>query len=111
MSAGVGKTCCPICRKYVQILIPCENLLTWLQLERLTPSTDGHDITEQIDVPAHGSDGPLSISLPNYALLPVDDLIMKATQDIPERFPFTQDLNTGNPLGFGATPRTCSRRY
>jgi choline dehydrogenase len=84
-----------------------ENMLPYMQkLERLTPSTDGHDITEQIDVPAHGSDGPLSISLPNYALLPVDDLIMKATQDIPERFPFTQDLNTGNPLGFGYNQAT-----
>jgi hypothetical protein len=56
--------------------------------------------TYQIVTPTHGSDGLLSISLPNYALLPADDLIRKATQDIPERFPFKEDLN---PLGFGGS--------
>ena len=50
------------------------------------PSTDGHDISEVIDMPARGADGPLAISLPNHALLPVDDIILKATEDVSEGF-------------------------
>ncbi|ETW79570.1 aryl-alcohol oxidase 2 [Heterobasidion irregulare TC 32-1] len=68
------------------------------KLEQLTPSTDGHDISQQIDVSAHGTDGPLSISLPNYSLH-VDDLIEKAAHELPNRFPFNKDLNTGSPIG------------
>lgn len=70
----------------------------YVQIEQLTPSTDGHDISGQIDISAHGTDGPLAISLPNYSLH-VDNLIERAAHEMPDQFPFNKDLNTGNPLG------------
>jgi hypothetical protein len=69
-------------------------------MERLTPSTDDHDISGQIDISAHGTDGPLAISLPNYPLL-LDDMVMKATHELSVRYPFNKDLNTGNVIGIG----------
>ena len=76
-------------------------------MERLTPSTDDHDISGQIDISAHGTDGPLAVSLPNYPLL-LDDMVMKATHELSDRYPFNKDLNAGNVIGIGALYRDIS---
>lgn len=70
------------------------------QIEHITPPVDGHDITGQLTLSAHGTDGPLSLSITNYHHV-LDDLTVKATSELSDRFPFIEDLNTGRPLGFG----------
>jgi len=61
----------------------------YVQIEQLTPSTDGHDISGQIDISAHGTDGPLAISLPNYSLH-VDNLIERAATKCQINSPLTK---------------------
>ncbi|KAF9257962.1 alcohol oxidase [Marasmius fiardii PR-910] len=68
--------------------------------ERLTPPADGHNTTGQIDPSFHGHDGVNPDSLPGYPT-PMDDRIMKATQELSSEFPYNVDYNSGYHLGIG----------
>ncbi|KAJ3575776.1 hypothetical protein NP233_g878 [Leucocoprinus birnbaumii] len=50
----------------------------------------------------HGFKGPLGIGF-NDVIQPTDPLVMQTTKDLPNEFPFLEDLNAGRPIGAGWT--------
>lgn len=70
--------------------------------ERVVPPADGHNTTGQIDMSAHGTSGPLGVSLSGWPL-GIDNMVMETTKQLPEEFPFSQDTNAGTALGIGWT--------
>ncbi|KAG7098292.1 hypothetical protein E1B28_000255 [Marasmius oreades] len=71
-----------------------------LRNERLTPPADGHNTTGQVDPSIHGHNGINPDSLPGYPT-PMDDRIIKATQELSAEFPYNVDYNSGAHLGIG----------
>ncbi|KAL5528041.1 hypothetical protein ACEPAF_7177 [Sanghuangporus sanghuang] len=75
------------------------------KIDKITPPVDGHDITQQFDPSAHGNFGPLRIGLPG-TLQPTDDLVLNASTQLSNEFPFNLDYNSGNTIGVGWTQST-----
>ncbi|TFY62644.1 hypothetical protein EVG20_g6631 [Dentipellis fragilis] len=75
------------------------------KLEKLTPPVDGHNTQGEIDASAHGTSGPLGISLAGYTL-PTDSRVIATTKELPSLFPFNEDQNAGNQIGWGWTQST-----
>ncbi|RPD55482.1 alcohol oxidase [Lentinus tigrinus ALCF2SS1-7] len=71
----------------------------FLKAERFVPPTDGHDVTGQINLKIHGTNGPVNLTVAN-AVLPTDSHVIATTQELAE-FPFNVDSNSGDPLGVG----------
>ncbi|KAI0320623.1 alcohol oxidase [Amylostereum chailletii] len=78
-----------------------------LGMEKLVPPADHHNTTGEINPAIHGKSGPLQVSLPGFPL-PTDDRVIRATSDLPDEFPFNEDMNSGNTIGVGWTPFTIS---
>lgn len=78
------------------------------RFERWTQPADGHNITGQFDPSVHGYNGTTSVSLPGYPL-DTDNLILQATSQLPDEFPYNQDINSGSPLGVGWCPSTINK--
>ena len=74
------------------------------------PSTDGHDISGQVD-PTLLGDGPIEISLPNFPY-EIDGRVNGTTGPSDSEFPFNLDMNSGNTIGIGgrriSSPMTSS---
>ncbi|KAG6879365.1 hypothetical protein C0992_003283 [Termitomyces sp. T32_za158] len=68
--------------------------------EKWNTPTDHHNITGQFNPSFHGFDGLLGVSLPND-LVPIDPLVINATQELGGEFSFNLDYNDGEPLGLG----------
>lgn len=68
--------------------------------ERFTPPTDRHNTTGQFNPAVHGFSGLNSVSLPGAATA-IDPLFSAAINQLSGEFAFTEDYNTGTPLGFG----------
>ncbi|KAG6907258.1 hypothetical protein DXG01_009678 [Tephrocybe rancida] len=82
------------------------NIQKYIQrFERWTQPADQHNTTGQFDPSAHGYIGVTSVSLSGYPL-DTDKRILEATSQLPEEFPYNQDLNAGKPLGVGWCPST-----
>ncbi|TFY70284.1 hypothetical protein EVG20_g2728 [Dentipellis fragilis] len=75
------------------------------KMEKLSPPADHHNTKGQIDASVHGTSGPLGISLPG-APLPIDDRVIATTKELSHQFPFNEDQNAGNMIGFGWTQST-----
>ncbi|KAK0229846.1 aryl-alcohol oxidase precursor [Armillaria nabsnona] len=73
--------------------------------EHFVGSADHHNTTGQFDPAAHGLRGITDVSLPGYPRA-TDSLIIQATTELPEDFPFNLDYNSGYQLGIGWTPMT-----
>ncbi|KZT22397.1 GMC oxidoreductase [Neolentinus lepideus HHB14362 ss-1] len=73
--------------------------------ERFTPPADGHNTTGQYDPAAHGYSGINSVTLPGYPT-PIDQRVLKTTQELSSEFPFNLDMNAGDVLGIGWTQET-----
>ncbi|KAK0460604.1 uncharacterized protein EV420DRAFT_1267807, partial [Desarmillaria tabescens] len=70
--------------------------------ERFVAPANYHDITGQFDPAAYGFDG---INLPGFPR-GTDNLIIQATSELPDEFPFNLDYNSGYQLGIGWAPMT-----
>ncbi|KZT63569.1 GMC oxidoreductase [Daedalea quercina L-15889] len=68
--------------------------------ERLVPPSDHHDTFGQFNPVVHGYDGPIHISLAGVST-PLDPLVFETTYQLPQRFPYNMDFNSGYPLGLG----------
>ncbi|KAG6890055.1 hypothetical protein C0995_012513 [Termitomyces sp. Mi166 len=68
--------------------------------ERWTPPADHHNTTGQFDPDVHGFDGINAVSLSGVPHS-IDSRVIQTTSELPEEFPFNQDMNSGNPLGIG----------
>ncbi|KAJ4465690.1 hypothetical protein C8J55DRAFT_528227 [Lentinula edodes] len=75
------------------------------KIENLSPPADNHSIIDEIDVPIHGSGGPVSFSLPGQ-LLPTDERAINASSELSTEFPFNLDYNSGDTIGLGWTQAT-----
>ncbi|KAF9005524.1 aryl-alcohol oxidase [Cyathus striatus] len=82
------------------------NILPYiLKGEGWTPPADHHNTSGQYDPSFHSVKGPLSVSLPGYHQI-IDDSVIQTTRELPDIFPFVQDINTGRFLGIGWTQST-----
>ncbi|KAG6883452.1 hypothetical protein C0993_006066 [Termitomyces sp. T159_Od127] len=73
--------------------------------EKWNAPTDHRNITGQFDPSVHGFDGLVGVSLPND-LVPIDPLVINATQQLGGEFSFNLDYNSGKPLGLGWAQNT-----
>ncbi|KZV75707.1 GMC oxidoreductase [Peniophora sp. CONT] len=71
--------------------------------EGLHAPQDGHDLSGQLNVSAHGTDGPLGITVGGYSL-PTDARVINASKEIGGQFGFNLDMSTGNTIGTGWSP-------
>ncbi|KAG7094373.1 hypothetical protein E1B28_007974 [Marasmius oreades] len=71
-----------------------------LRNEIVTPPADHHNTQGQYTPAVHGHSGVNSNSLPGFAT-PMDERIMRSTQEHPKEFPFNEDYNSGFQLGIG----------
>ena len=69
-----------------------------LQNEIWTDPIDGHNTTGQFDPTVHGFHGVNHVSLDGFPT-PIDEMVIKTTEQLPEDFPFNLDMNSGTPLG------------
>lgn len=70
--------------------------------ERWTPPNDGHNTTGQFTPSVHGFSGINAVSLAGFPT-PIDGRVINATHELGGEFSFNQDMNSGNPLGVGAS--------
>ncbi|KAF9005525.1 pyranose dehydrogenase [Cyathus striatus] len=83
-----------------------ENIFPYiLKSEGWTPPADHHNTTGQYNPSFHSVKGPLSVSLPGYHQV-IDDPVIQTTRELPDLFPFVQDVNTGHFIGIGWTQAT-----
>ncbi|KAG6872927.1 hypothetical protein C0995_005185 [Termitomyces sp. Mi166 len=68
--------------------------------EKWNAPTDNHNTTGQFDPSVHGFNGLVGVSLPSD-LVPIDPLVINATQQLGGEFSFNVDYNSGKPLGVG----------
>lgn len=73
--------------------------------ERFTPPADGHNTTGQFLPSAHGYSGINAVTLPGYPTA-IDHLVVNATQEFGDEFPFNLDMNAGDVVGIGWTQET-----
>ena len=69
------------------------------QTSSLVPPADGRNATGEADPSVHGT-GPVEVSVAGYPL-PLDNLVMNASQQLGGRWAFNEDINAGNGLGTG----------
>ncbi|PBK61223.1 pyranose dehydrogenase [Armillaria solidipes] len=83
-----------------------EALLPYFQKnERFVAPADHHNTSGEFDPAVHGFDGVTSVSLPGYPR-GTDGLVIQATEELPDEFPFNLDYNSGYQLGIGWAPST-----
>ncbi|KAJ4473745.1 alcohol oxidase [Lentinula aciculospora] len=68
--------------------------------EKFNLPVDGHNITGQFDPAFHGFKGYIGVSVPG-ASRAIDGRVIQTTEKLPDEFPFTTDMNTGDQLGVG----------
>ncbi|KXN85084.1 Choline dehydrogenase, mitochondrial [Leucoagaricus sp. SymC.cos] len=73
--------------------------------EKWTEPVDHHNTTGQYNPKLHSTTGVNSVSLPGFAHS-VDQRVIQTTKDLPDEFPFNEDMNSGNHLGLGWTQVT-----
>ena len=94
LSSRLSRRCTQWSQNVIDSLI-----FSFAQAEKLVPSADGHNTSGQVNPSAHGTSGPLGVSVLNWPA-PTDSMVIQATKELPE-FPFVVDFNAGKPLGFG----------
>lgn len=75
------------------------------QNERLTAPADLHDTKGQFDPSVHSTSGIVSVSLAGFPQ-PIDDRVIKTTDELIKEFPFNLDYNSGKPLGLGMSRKS-----
>ncbi|KAI5828128.1 alcohol oxidase [Schizophyllum commune Tattone D] len=70
--------------------------------EKFNLPVDGHNVTGQFTPEVHGFDGVIGVSVPGAARA-IDDRVIAVTEELPEQFPYQQDMNSGEHLGIGWT--------
>ncbi|KAK0457366.1 uncharacterized protein EV420DRAFT_1644124 [Desarmillaria tabescens] len=71
-----------------------------LSSEQFTTPIDYRNITGEFIPEDHGFDGLLSVALPGYSRA-MDSHMIQAMADLPDKFPFNEDYNSGYHLGIG----------
>ncbi|OCH88051.1 aryl-alcohol oxidase-like protein [Obba rivulosa] len=74
-----------------------------IKSESLVQPPDHHNTSGAIVPSLHGTTGPVQISLGGFPM-ETDQRVLNTTQELPEEFPFNEDMNSGSPLGIGWLP-------
>ncbi|KAK0499146.1 aryl-alcohol oxidase precursor [Armillaria luteobubalina] len=77
----------------------------FLKNERFVAPADSHNTSGEFDPAVHGFHGVNSVSLPGYPR-GTDGLVIQATEELADDFPFNLDYNSGYTLGIGWAPLT-----
>lgn len=77
-------------------------LICSLQNEKFVPPADNHNITGQVNPAIHSTTGINFVSMAGNPT-PIDSRVIQTTQQLSEEFPFNLDMNSGKPLGVGAS--------
>ncbi|EMD33589.1 hypothetical protein CERSUDRAFT_107938 [Gelatoporia subvermispora B] len=75
--------------------------------EHLVPPPDRHNTSGEVIPALHGTLGPIQTSLGGFPS-DIDKRLFNTTQELPELFPFNEDMNSGTPLGIGWLPYSVS---
>nr|ALJ82906.1 mitochondrial choline dehydrogenase [Irpex lacteus] len=72
------------------------------KMENFVTPLDGRDISDEVDLSAHGRSGPLKTGVPEYTVS-TDSRVINTTQELSAEFPLNPDYNgvSGNTLGVG----------
>ncbi|KAG6910322.1 hypothetical protein DXG01_011390 [Tephrocybe rancida] len=65
-----------------------------------TPPADNHNTSGQFNPAVHGFKGINSVSLSGFSQ-GIDSRVIQTTQELPDEFPYNEDMNSGNPIGVG----------
>ncbi|KAK0212183.1 aryl-alcohol oxidase precursor [Desarmillaria ectypa] len=71
-----------------------------LKTERFVAPADHHNTTGEFTPSVHNFDGMNSVSLPGYPRT-IDERVIQATGELPDEFPYNEDINSGYHLGIG----------
>ncbi|KXN85893.1 Choline dehydrogenase, mitochondrial [Leucoagaricus sp. SymC.cos] len=74
--------------------------------EKWTEPADHHNTTGQFNPKLHSKTGINSVSLAGFPRLNLEPRVIQTTRDLPDEFPFNEDMNSGNHLGVGWTQAT-----
>ncbi|KZT39180.1 aryl-alcohol oxidase-like protein [Sistotremastrum suecicum HHB10207 ss-3] len=72
----------------------------YIKAENWTEPADHHNTTGQFDPSVHGFSGPLSVSLPGSPN-ELSTRIFNTTLELPDTYPFLEDVGAGNGIGLG----------
>ncbi|KAI0311429.1 alcohol oxidase [Amylostereum chailletii] len=76
-----------------------------LKVQRMTLPADQHDTSGQFNPAIHGSTGPVATSVEGFSL-GIDARGLHTTSQLPGRFPFNLDYNSGDTIGISWTQST-----
>ncbi|RPD64064.1 alcohol oxidase [Lentinus tigrinus ALCF2SS1-7] len=80
------------------------NMFTYLKkLENFTNSPNVQNASLKFSSNLHSTSGPVGAGLPQVSL-PIDQIALNAQQELSSEFPFNQDVNSGDMIGFSWTP-------
>lgn len=70
------------------------------QTERFTKDSENQPVDGLIDPSVHGHHGKLSVEVSSTDH-PFNELLLQATKELSDEFPFVLDMNGGTPIGIG----------
>ncbi|KAJ8701483.1 hypothetical protein PTI98_000255 [Pleurotus ostreatus] len=73
--------------------------------EHFTRPADHHNIIGEFNPRVHSGRGINSVSLGGFPR-PIDQMVLRAMQELPDEFPFNVDMNSGKQIGIGWTQGT-----
>ncbi|KAG9218228.1 hypothetical protein CCMSSC00406_0005909 [Pleurotus cornucopiae] len=73
--------------------------------EHFTRPADHHNIIGEFNPRVHSRRGINSVSLGGFPR-PIDQMVLRAMQELPDEFPFNVDMNSGKQIGIGWTQGT-----
>ncbi|KAI0687613.1 alcohol oxidase [Cytidiella melzeri] len=71
------------------------------KMEHFVPPIDGRNISDEVELSVHGTNGPLKSSVPGERVS-TDSRVLNTTTELSE-FPFNRDQNSGSTIGIGWT--------
>ncbi|KXN84005.1 Glucose dehydrogenase [FAD, quinone] [Leucoagaricus sp. SymC.cos] len=76
-----------------------DNMLPlFFKAERLVKDSENQTQVGHLDPKEHGHNGSVFVTAP-FTVHPINDMMLQATKELPEEFPFVLDFNAGRPIG------------
>ncbi|KAJ3564744.1 hypothetical protein NP233_g8092 [Leucocoprinus birnbaumii] len=69
--------------------------------EKFETPVDNHNITAQYDPSVHSTTGRVPVTLPGFSQPQIDNLAIRASEELGGEYRLNLDMNSGNPLGLG----------
>lgn len=72
-------------------------------MENFTNSANVQNASTKFVKSLHSTKGPVGAGLPQVHLA-LDDILLEAQQEVADEFPYNQDVNSGDMIGFSECP-------